>query len=731
MTISIWRYAHLALALLSAGFLIILSITGAILAYDAVDEKANSAPISNFENITLSQSITGLRLAYPEIIEVKINHNQQVSIDALDNDGNSIKGIIHPISGELLSDNLVKSDFINWVTALHRSLFLKETGRILVAVVSFLLFLISISGLILLLKRQQGFKNFFAKVHKDSWSQYFHVVSGRLLLIPIIIISLTATYIYISSLEMFKGKELVKNYTLPKNSPQKSVESFDLFKEISLSEVTKIEFPFIADDPEEFFFIHLKTKELTVNQITGELVSEKLYPISTSLSTLNLDLHTGRTNIIWAIILGIASINILFFIYSGFVITIKRTKNKIKNRIKIQDATTIILVGSENGSTLFFANKIFKSLLKNGQQVYLGELNDYQNFPKAQELIIFTSTYGLGTAPINANFALSKINTITQNQKIKTSIVGFGSTSYPDFCAFAKDLYNLLMKENWCELTLPLHCINNKSTDEFIQWVKAYNKISNANLTEISTNYIEKLSGFKNFKVLEKTEVNREQRTFKIVLKPITKTKIQSGDLMAIYPNKNNIERLYSIGMIDGNIQLMVKLYEQGLGSNFLYNLSKNDSLKARIINNPTFHFPSKTKEIAMIANGTGIAPFLGMINQNKNKLPIKLFVGLRHQDELSMHYQNFAQAQINLHKLQSIDFAFSRELDKMYVMNLVQNNADYFCNLLLNNGSIMICGSLAMQQNVEHILNEILENRSLPNVSYFKNNHQILSDCY
>jgi sulfite reductase (NADPH) flavoprotein alpha-component len=39
MTLSIWRYAHLALALISSVFLLILSVTGVILAVGAVNEK--------------------------------------------------------------------------------------------------------------------------------------------------------------------------------------------------------------------------------------------------------------------------------------------------------------------------------------------------------------------------------------------------------------------------------------------------------------------------------------------------------------------------------------------------------------------------------------------------------------------------------------------------------------------------------------------------------------------
>lgn len=96
MTLSIWRYAHLALAIVSSLFLLILSVTGIILAIDAVNEKTQAYRVEDSNTITLAQSITALRKVYPEIIEIAVDHNQFVSIDALDEEGNTIKAYINP-----------------------------------------------------------------------------------------------------------------------------------------------------------------------------------------------------------------------------------------------------------------------------------------------------------------------------------------------------------------------------------------------------------------------------------------------------------------------------------------------------------------------------------------------------------------------------------------------------------------------------------------------------------
>jgi len=83
MLVSIWRYAHLALAIVSSVFLLLLSITGVILAVDAVNEKIPPYRVEHIETLNLAQSVTALRKVYPEIIAISIDHNQFVSIDAI------------------------------------------------------------------------------------------------------------------------------------------------------------------------------------------------------------------------------------------------------------------------------------------------------------------------------------------------------------------------------------------------------------------------------------------------------------------------------------------------------------------------------------------------------------------------------------------------------------------------------------------------------------------------
>src|SRR6478736_5278702 len=187
MTLSFWRYSHLALAVFSSLFLLLASVTGTILAVDAIQEKTVSYRAEDFDAITLGETLPILKKTYPEITEVTVDHNQFVSLQGIDQKDNDVNAYIDPRSGKILGEPIKKSEFIQWTTALHRSLFLKETGRFFVGFISFILVLISISGFVLILKRQRGLRNFFSKIVKEYFAQYYHVVLGRLSLIPILI----------------------------------------------------------------------------------------------------------------------------------------------------------------------------------------------------------------------------------------------------------------------------------------------------------------------------------------------------------------------------------------------------------------------------------------------------------------------------------------------------------------------------------------------------------------
>jgi len=140
-----------------------------------------------------------------------------------------------------------------------------------------------------------------------------------------------------------------------------------------------------------------------------------------------------------------------------------------------------------------------------------------------------------------------------------------------------------------------------------------------------------------------------------------------------------------------------------GVASNFLCDLAVNDQVEVEIKNNPTFKLPTDTrKPIVMIAAGTGIAPFVGFMQQRAfqfeqgEKLGKALmFFGETTRKEHCLFCEEFEAWQQQ--GLVENYCAFSREQDeKVYVQHKLQEQAKALWSLLQQGAYFYVCGSQA-----------------------------------
>ncbi len=730
MTLSIWRYSHLTLAITSFVFVFLATITGIILAFQPISEQMQPFKIESVNQLDVDQTITTFKDKYPEIINIEVDANQFVSASVITADGTSLNGYFNPKTAAFLGEKPEISAFFKFTTNLHRSLFLKGIGRFFVGLGSFLLFLIAITGSILIIKRQSGIKRFFAKVVNENFSQYWHVVLGRLSLIPIIIITLTGVYLSLLKFDLIpekKQKHIVdfQTTTFAEKQPYTNI-----FNTTRLTEVVNLEFPF-SEDEEDYYTLKLKDKEVLVHQYSGQVLSQVDYTMVTFLSNLSLTWHTGKGSTVWSIILLIACLNILFFIYSGFKMTIERRKNKAlpKNKFTKDKAEVIILVGSETGQSYALATAFYKGVIASGKTVYISDLNSYSTYKNTKQLVVFTSTYGEGDAPINAKNFISLLKSVTQEQTIKYAVVGFGSLKYKAYCKYAQMVDASLQIHPNFTPNLQLHKIHNQSQSAFKNWLQQWNTVVNFKVNLMLDTQVLKLKNQQVFNVVNKSTLNVDN-TFLLQLEPNKKSSFKSGDLLAVYPKQDGVERLYSIGKIDNHIVISVKKHEFGVCSAYFNSLEKKDVVNAVIKSNPTFNLPNKTKRAVLIANGTGIGPFLGMINTNP-QTEKHLFWGGRTKQSLSL-YQKYIDSGLQHNTLSSFNVAFSQaQKEKIYVQDIVAKNQAIITQVLKDDGVIMICGSVAMQNNVLEVLNHITTTKLQLPISFYIDNQVIKTDCY
>ncbi|HET8804654.1 MAG TPA: PepSY domain-containing protein [Aequorivita sp.] len=730
MTISLWRYSHLILALTSSLFLLVASVTGVILAFEPISHQTKGYAVTNLEEVSLATAIGGLKENYVEIFSLEVESSGFVKASVLTEDFETQNIYVNPKTGEELGEVIKRPEIYTFATNLHRSLFLKSIGRFFVGLVSFLLFLIAVTGIFLLAKRQGGIKKIFSKVRKEYFEMRYHVILSRLFFIPITIVALTGVYLSAEKFELLPDAsvEYIDNLAAIETLIYKNATEIPFLKETKLSDVRKVDFPF-SDDPEDYFHIALNNKEIQLNQQTGTIVSSASYPFIALASRFSWVLHTGEGNVFWSIILILASGSIVFFTYSGFVMTLKRRKKVLVNfeMTNKDESEYIILVGSETGTTFDCARRLYNALTISGKKVFLTELNHYSTYAKAKHLLILTATYGEGESPTNARKFESLFKSISQPNKISYSVVGFGSLEYPNYCEFAIEVDSLLQMKEESKAVLPLYKIDDSDFTDFQKWAKKWSAQTGVPIKIEPPKQAKKLKQI-TFEVTERTPLNCDD-TFLLRLKPKQNVKFTSGDLLSVVPQGSAVARQYSIAKLGDEILLSIKNHKSGKASSYLFALKKGDLFNAAIEVNPNFHFPEGIPSAILIANGTGIAPFLGMIEKSKN-IPIKLFWGGRLKESPEIYHSILDNSVLPKTRV-VFHTCFSREENSQYVQDLVFQHSGSILDTLTNYGTIMICGSLTMQHGVLEILDGLLKKNTNLTLDTIINNGQLKMDCY
>lgn len=169
--------------------------------------------------------------------------------------------------------------------------------------------------------------------------------------------------------------------------------------------------------------------------------------------------------------------------------------------------------------------------------------------------------------------------------------------------------------------------------------------------------------------------------------------------------------RYYSIASANIDGKSLAILYRQvqyknnnrerfGVASNYLANADTTCYLEVEIKHNPTFKMPANTlTPMIMIGSGTGMAPFIGFMQQREHNLKQRQEQGaaIMFYGEIDRHHCLFSYEFERWHKQGLIEhfYALSREqADKIYVQHRMAEHAQRIWQLLEQGAHIYICGS-------------------------------------
>ncbi len=707
-----WKAIHRWLGLTVGALAVVLGITGAILAFDPVQEawQAPAAP-GDLSVATLVERVTR---TVPDAEEIR--HLSSGAIVVFGFVGDEAQAhYVDPADGRVLGA-WQPSALPRWVKNLHRSLLLGDAGRWGAAGIALAMGLICISALVLLLRRMGGWRRLGARV-RGSLAQRIHVVTGRVVLAVLCLTSLTALTMSASTLGLVTLDAGTEPDVVSVVTGQTALPGAQLsaLQNLAVRDLRKLNFP-DASDPEDIWSVATLQGEGWVDRYSGNMLAWQDATFAQRIYDWALVLHTGESAWPWAVVLGLVGASVLLFWLSGVVIwwQVRSQTPQITGNSPLAQADVLIFVASEGGSTWGFAQALQDALIHSGHRVHTGALEHFQTELATRQVFVLAATYGEGQAPAHAKDALERIAKLTASA-VPVTVLGFGDRQYPAFCAFAEALEQTLRARGWPAL-LPLECIHQQSSQQFTRWGQA---LAQALGEPLVLDYVPRVPPTTALTLVARQGYREHSDEPTAILRFAWPAQgggarlghFAAGDLVGILAPGSAVPRYYSLasGSQDGFLEICVRLLPGGLCSTHLLGLQPGDSIAAFIRSNPGFALPRTRRPVLLIGAGTGVAPLAGFIRRNDRYTPMHLYFGGRDPAQ-DFYFGPEIQRWLGEGRLASVQTVFSRIPEGGgYVQDALRRDAERVRALLAQGALVRVCGSRAMAKGVAEALDAIL----------------------
>ena len=166
------------------------------------------------------------------------------------------------------------------------------------------------------------------------------------------------------------------------------------------------------------------------------------------------------------LLLGVMALGVPILAVTGVLVWLPgwRNRPRLTGNAPAAQADTIVLVGSEGGSTWGFAATLAHALRDTGQSVHVAPMTAFQpaRYRRARRFLILAATYGEGDAPASAKGFLAQFQSLKTVPTAPVAVLGFGDRSFPAFCAFARAVDNAARDKGCVTVAMPActssHC---------------------------------------------------------------------------------------------------------------------------------------------------------------------------------------------------------------------------------------------------------------------------------
>jgi sulfite reductase (NADPH) flavoprotein alpha-component len=713
------RILHRWLGLVLAVLLVVTALSGAALSlFPALETARTFQPDAT---LTVADLATRVQAAHPGLEQIRRAPSGQISAWWFDGDQPG-SAVIDPATGRDVA-SADPNPLRRWLTNLHRSLLLGDSGRLIVAAGALAMLLLAISGTVLVARRLGGWRHWLARL-RGPLAGRLHTDIARVTVLGLALSAMTALWMSAQTFEIVTiDVASLETPATVSGQAGLALTEMQALRVTPVAELRELSFP-APDDPQDMFTLRTDRGVGYVDQGTGTLLGWQDLSLGQRASETIYMLHTGQGAAVFGLFLGVMAMGGAILAVTGILVWLPgwRSRPRLIGNAPAAQADTIVLVGSEGGSTWGFAATLARGLRDAGQSVHVASMAAFQpaRYRRARRFLILAATYGEGDAPASAKGFLVQLQSLKTAPTAPVAVLGFGDRSFPAFCAFACAVDNVARDKGWPAL-MAFDTIDRQSPQDFARWGRI---LGQALGIELELAHQPTLPAIQTLTLLERHDYGAAvQAPMSILRFALPKasfwqrltgqrfTRFEPGDLLGIVPEGSAIPRLYSLasGSRDGFIEIVVRQHVGGLTSGQLTQLEPGQTAQGFLRRHPGFHAGRDRTPLILIGAGTGVGPLAGFIRNNKSHRPVHLFFGLRQPDSDFLYRNELSGWQAD-GKLAHLSIAVSRGERPQYVQDALRQQAPRITAAISQGARIMVCGGRDMARGVADALTDILK---------------------
>lgn len=709
---------HVLVSLVLGIILMLSAASGLVLSGNTLVEHLGAAPSQGESVAVVAERVAG---QLPGIERIERAPSGELRV-AFSNATDSDVVLVDPATAAVIAP-YEPSAVLSWVRDLHRELLLGSAGRWLSGLPALALLVLTLTGSWLLARRLGGWRQLLLPINPGQGLTHWHSVSARWALPALLLLASSGLYLAASSQGWISdGQDADLAYPQASYSaPAAELGSLSALRQLDLNDLRELEFP-SDSQASNYYTVRTATGEGFVNASSGQWISYQPHGFARRLYETFYELHTGAHSPMWSLILAATSLACLFLSASGLLAWWRRQRlaKLLPDNAPASQAETILLVGSQGGSTWAYARQLHSQLVASGLRVHSASMNQLQpSYPQAKRLLILTATYGDGQAPDSARAFLARLEHSQLNSDVQVAVLGFGDAQFQRFCGYAEQVQQQL-QQCGLQALLPLQKIDRGDLGELNGWAQ---RLGQTLGLDLHFTPVRNTVALQQLQLLSKELYGEHSDAPAAILRFAVHAaqpswwhpaaRFAPGDLVAISPGSGQAPRYYSIASSDEDdaLEICVRKQNQGRCSALLHGLQVGDCVEGFIQPHPDFRPSAGQHPLILVGAGTGLAPLIGFVRKNVTQRPLHLYWGGRnpHSDFL---YEAELSEYLADGRLTHLGLAFSQGADGLYVQDRLRQDASALQALFARGAQVLVCGSKDMAAGVRVVLETLLAQR-------------------